>query len=160
MSISTRRSVDLNTGYFIYYLLILTVGTIVAYLSISVAVGFAFYWAIHYILKVANAKLFFIHGLSYGDSMKPALPDGLKLLILMYPINLSKNDVIVYKSNDQLVKHRIIDIETDSGSTLYYVKGDNDTKVESIRYTDIQAKQLQLFSKLLYIPLSPLAISG
>lgn len=160
MSILNQRSVDLNTGYFIYYILVFTVFMIFAYISLYSVIAFGVYWIIHYFLKVSNSKILCIHALSYGDSMKPVLPDGLKLVLLVYPFNLTVGDIVVYNSNGQLIKHRIVDIEKTSDFTVYYLKGDNDSKIEQVQRKDIQAKQLTLFSTVLYLPLSPLAFKS
>ena len=129
-NIPTQRSIDLNTGYCLYYVLLFSTLVLLAYLSISVLISSIVYWLVHYILKASNSKILFIYGLSYGDSMSPALPDGLKLILLVYPFNLTKGDVVVYNTTGRFIKHRIIDVEETSSSTLYYVKGDNDQAVE------------------------------
>ena len=158
-NIPTQRSIDLNTGYCLYYVLLFSTLVLLAYLSISVLISSIVYWLVHYILKASNSKILFIYGLSYGDSMSPALPDGLKLILLVYPFNLTKGDVVVYNTTGRFIKHRIIDVEETSSSTLYYVKGDNDQAVEKIQKKHIQAKQIQICSKLLYVPLSPRALA-
>lgn len=156
MSVSTQYEIDLKTGYFVYYILILCILSVMTYISISITVGIIVYWAIHYLLKASQSNVFFIHSLSYGSSMMPALPDGLKIVFLIYPFRLKTGDVVMYISDsDQLVMHRIYNCE----ESVYYLKGDNNEETEVVHETDIKAKQLQVFSKLLYIPVSPLSVS-
>lgn len=99
-------------------------------------------------------KYLFGFFLSTGPSMRPILPDGLKITIDMYPITIQEGDIVTYYCPDtgEFRQHEVIDRSDD----LISVQGSGD--VEKIPSHRIIGKSLLVFGSLPYIPISPIAI--
>ena len=64
--------------------------------------------------------------------------------------NLQKGDVITFKKNQDVITHRIVDIENNEEKKYYVTKGDNNKyeDLEKIEYGQIEGKYIFKISKL------------
>ena len=64
--------------------------------------------------------------------------------------NLQKGDVITFKKNQDVITHRIVDIENNEEKKYYVTKGDNNKyeDLEKIEYGKIEGKYIFKISKL------------
>lgn len=62
------------------------------------------------------------------------------------------NDIIAFNNNNEVITHRIIDIENINGQTFYTTKGDNNKypDKEKVNYEQIEGKYIFKISKLGY----------
>lgn len=60
-----------------------------------------------------------------GNSMKPLLHNGSRVLIEHCSSSVNIEDIIVYYRNNGLIAHRVIRIKTDEQKRLYLTKGDS-----------------------------------
>ena len=66
---------------------------------------------------------------------------------------INKNDIISFDNGNEIITHRIVDIENINGQTLYTTKGDNNRFVddEKISFEQIEGKYVFKLSKLGYL---------
>lgn len=66
---------------------------------------------------------------------------------------INKNDIISFDNGNEIITHRIIEIENINGQTLYTTKGDNNRFVddEKISFEQIEGKYVFKLSKLGYL---------
>ncbi len=77
--------------------------------------------------------------LSIGsNSMSPAIEKGDAVLLDKKKItkDLQKNDIIAYLKNNQIIVHRIIEIDKDGTQTIYKIKGDANNSIDNIILTN------------------------
>ncbi len=75
-------------------------------------------------------------------SMNPVLDEHTNALEVkpQSPLDIHLGDIIAYTSNDGVIIHRVIEINSDAQGTYYIVKGDNNDIADplKVRFTDIQ----------------------
>lgn len=66
---------------------------------------------------------------------------------------INENDIISFDNGNEIITHRIVDIENINGQTLYTTKGDNNRFVddEKISFKQIEGKYVFKLSKLGYL---------
>lgn len=66
---------------------------------------------------------------------------------------INENDIISFDNGNEIITHRIVDIENINGQTLYTTKGDNNRFVddEKISFEQIEGKYVFKLSKLGYL---------
>lgn len=66
---------------------------------------------------------------------------------------INKNDIISFDNGNEIITHRIVEIENINGQTLYTTKGDNNRFVddEKISFEQIEGKYVFKLSKLGYL---------
>ena len=66
---------------------------------------------------------------------------------------INKNDIISFDNGNEIITHRIVDIENINGQTLYTTKGDNNRFAddEKISFEQIEGKYVFKLSKLGYL---------
>lgn len=81
-----------------------------------------------------------------GQSMEPTMESG-DLIVYSQYIEPSHESVIVYKTADYLVSHRIVDVRESSDNVhLYQTKGDNNQIEDPYVVTDSQVKGTVIYS--------------
>lgn len=79
------------------------------------------------------------------NSMSPQINQGdLIITTQIKEKDLVKNQVITFKRNEEIITHRIIEIQEISGSKRYITKGDNNNveDLEKILYSEIEGVQI------------------
>lgn len=95
------------------------------------------------IVLVSGKANYYLMGVG-SNSMSPEINKGdaiiVKKLDAKEIYNLKVGDVIVYKYNDEKIVHRIYDIETTAGESIYITKGDNNPTNDEIglKISDIE----------------------
>lgn len=89
-----------------------------------------------------NNQGFIVSNIS-GTSMYPFLkPNKHRVIISKVNINdINKYDVVLYKSNNKYILHRVIDIKDD----ILLIRGDNTLNIEYINIQDIIAKLVSYY---------------
>ena len=66
---------------------------------------------------------------------------------------INENDIISFDNGNEIITHRIVDIENINGQTLYTTKGDNNRFAddEKISFEQIEGKYVFKLSKLGYL---------
>lgn len=73
-------------------------------------------------------------------SMKPVLNEysnGIEI-VPKSEDEIKVGDIIVYQKNDERIIHRVKYIKEENGEKTFVLKGDNDDKEESVKFTDIK----------------------
>lgn len=81
-----------------------------------------------------------------GQSMEPTMDNG-DIIIYSQYIEPADESIIVYKTADYLVSHRIVDVrESSDNVTLYQTKGDNNKLEDPYVVTESQVKGTVIYS--------------
>lgn len=150
-----QRSIEISTAKVIFYIL-LAIFYVGLYIISPYLVGFmVYYQVLQFLLKASGRKIWLTWYLSYGESMRPVLPPGVKLIFTVYPYNVSEGDIILYEKGGLIIEHRVI---SKKDADTFVVEGEYNSETDIISRSDIQAKHICLFSHPLYIPISPASI--
>ena len=101
-------------------------------------------------LAIANGGQFRLF--HRGKSMMPLLREGVDSVILAAPLDVKKNDIVMYKRADgQLVLHRIVKLNGES----CVMCGDNHSELEyGITLKDVLAKVIGIYREDVYVDVS------
>ncbi|MGY3749605.1 signal peptidase I [Vagococcus acidifermentans] len=86
-----------------------------------------------------------------SKSMEPAMPSGSLVVTQNTTIgDVQKNDIVTFKTEDDLVSHRVKDKRIDDGETVLITQGDNNETIdrEPVTAENIQEKVLCHFPLL------------
>ncbi|MBN3490433.1 hypothetical protein JV173_02775 [Acholeplasma equirhinis] len=86
----------------------------------------------------------------YGRSMLPLLRENIDQVLIKKTDTYHIYDVVLFKSNDKLVLHRIIKIKGDT----YYITGDNQYKLEHVYKNQIKGKMKAFYKEGKEIPVN------
>lgn len=124
---------------------------LLAFFIPTFVIAFLLYYNIEKLFAWIYGKGLFTFSLTIGKSMEPALPSGLNITFLFYPIDVQVGDIVVYKKDELYIQHRVI------GNTMdgYIVKGDNNPVFDGeIKEENIMYKVVTIGFKPIYIPIS------
>ena len=100
--------------------------------------------------EILNKEGYLIYPIN-GTSMLPLLKDKESVVRLEKKDSYLKYDVVLYiNKNNNYVLHRIIDIKDD----IYYIKGDNASNIDLVKYDEILAKMVGYYKGEQYIDIN------